>query len=90
VSFKNTLYGPCTILPTSSIPQDENPWAYKLSFQPDGRTDSWVICNQPVTVAPSRFSPFHDMPRIPRLSVAEFDQILLTLLRWLPTPSNLP
>src|ERR1700724_842774 len=76
VSFKNKLTGPCTVLPTSSEPQDDNPWAHKLSFRPDGRFESWVICNQPLTVAPSRFSQFHSNPPIPRLSVQEFDQIL--------------
>jgi mRNA interferase MazF len=87
VSYKNTLTGPCTVLPTSSEPQDANPWAHKLSFQLDGRMDSWVICNHPVTVAPSRFGMFNRPPHIPRLSVDEFDQILRLLLKWLPIPT---
>ncbi|HWK45311.1 MAG TPA: type II toxin-antitoxin system PemK/MazF family toxin [Stellaceae bacterium] len=88
VSFKNTLAGPCTVLPTSSEPQDANPWAHKLSFRPDGRTESWVICNHPITVAPSRFSQFHSVPVIPRLSVDEFDRILRLLFKWFPVPTS--
>jgi mRNA interferase MazF len=31
VSYRNTLYGPCTVVPTSADPQVGNPWADKLS-----------------------------------------------------------
>jgi len=49
----------------------------------DGR-DAWAICNQPSTVAPSRLSPAKG--KVPRLSEAEFKEVLVLLLRWLPRP----
>ncbi len=85
VSYRNSLHGPCLVLPTSTDPQDGNPWARKLSIKPDGRSESWIICNQPSTVAPSRLSQFKG--KIPRLSEPEFDEILALLLRWMPTPA---
>ena len=84
VSYRNSLHGPCLVLPTSTAPRDDNPWARKLSIKPDGRSVSWVICNQPSTIAPSRLSQFKG--KIPRLPEPEFDGILALLLRWLPTP----
>lgn len=86
VSYRNSLHGPCLVLPTSTDPQDGNPWARKLSIKPDGRSESWVICNQLSTVAVSRLSQFKG--RIPRLSETEFDEILALLLEWLPTPTT--
>jgi mRNA interferase MazF len=31
VSYKNALYGPCLVVPTSTDPQTDNPWAHRLS-----------------------------------------------------------
>jgi mRNA interferase MazF len=89
VSFKNTLTGSCTVLPTSSDPQDANPWAHKLPFKLTDVLGSWVICNHPVTVATSRFSQFGGKTPIPRLSEEQFDPILRLLLKWLPVPNPL-
>lgn len=82
VSYKNTLHGPCLIVPTSTDPQDSNSWAHKLSVQIDGMSHSWAICNQPSTVAPSRFSQFQG--RIPILPKRDFNVILSLLYKWLP------
>jgi len=81
LSYRNTLHGPCSIIPTSTQPQDGNPWAYKLSSHVDNRM-SWAICNQIYTVAPSRLSSVTG--KVPRLSPEEFDEILRKLKAWLP------
>jgi len=83
VSYRNTLHGPCLVVPTTTEPQLSNPWAFKLTTSIDGR-DAWAICNQPSTIAPSRLSPAKG--KVPRLSEAEFKEILALLLRWLPRP----
>ena len=56
VSYRNTLHGPCLVVPTTTEPQLSNPWAFKLTTSIDER-DAWAICNQPSTIAPSRLSP---------------------------------
>ena len=81
ISFKNTLFGPCTVIPTSTDPQEGNPWAHQFSVQFDG-VQSWAVCNHPVTVAPSRLSQFKG--QIPRVPEADFQAILGHLFRWLP------
>lgn len=83
VSFKNTLSGPCLVLPTSTDPQEGNSaaWAHKLSFQPDGKRDSWVVCNHLYTVSPSRLAP---AKVIPRVDEGEFNAILGRMYQWLP------
>jgi len=83
MSYRNTLHGPCLVIPTTTEPQPGNPWAFKLTTSIDGR-DAWAICNQPSTVAPSRLSPAKG--KVPRLSEAEFKEVLVLLLRWLPRP----
>jgi mRNA interferase MazF len=83
VSFKHVLSGACTVIPTSSQPQPNNPWAFKLATTIDG-SPSWAICNHPATVAISRLSP-HKGP-VPRLTQAEFDEVLTRLFGWLPKP----
>ena len=83
VSYKNLLHGPCLVVPCSTEPQDRNPWAYMLTTSIDGRA-SWAICNQPSTIAPSRLSQARG--KIPRVSEAEFNEILARLNKWLPVP----
>jgi len=81
LSYKNTLSGPCTVIPTSSQPQGENQWAMPLTTTIDG-TPSWAICNHPITIAVSRLTPAkHGTPRLPE---EEFAEILIRLYRWLP------
>jgi mRNA interferase MazF len=82
VSYKNRLYGPCTVVPTSTDPQIDNRWAHKLSIPIDAGRDSWAVCNQPSTVSPSRLSAFPSP--IPRVPEADFNGILGLLLNWLP------
>ena len=87
LSYKNTLHGPCLVVPLSTVPHDAaDLWACKLSFQIDGVT-SWAICNQPSTVAPSRFSQFGG--KIPVLPIADFNEVLARVLKWLPVPFSL-
>lgn len=86
VSYKNLLHGPCTVIPCSTEPQDRNPWAYKLATSINGRA-SWAICNMPSTIAPSRLSQARG--EIPRVSEAEFNEILARLMKWLPVPFTL-
>ena len=86
VSYKNTLHGPCLVIPTSTEPQDDNRWAYRLTSSLDGQT-SWAICNHPSTIAPSRLSQAKG--RIPVVSEADFNAVLARLTVWLPRPFNL-
>jgi mRNA interferase MazF len=84
VSYKNTLHGPCLVVPTSTEPHDDvDPWAYKLSGQIEG-VHSWALCNMLSTVAPSRFSQFKG--KIPLLPEADFNEVLARVMKWLPKP----
>jgi mRNA interferase MazF len=85
LSYRNTLHGIVLVLPTSTDPQEgiSGQWAHKLSFQQDGKRDSWVVCNHLYTVSTQRLEPFGG-PRIPRLEEDEFNLILATTLSWLP------
>jgi mRNA interferase MazF len=84
LSFRNTLYGHCTVVPTSTELQLDDRWAHKLSFKIDGCRESWVVCNHLASVATSRLSALP--PPIPRVSEAEFAEILQKVLNWLPKP----
>jgi mRNA interferase MazF len=85
VSYKHTLHGHCLVVPTSSLPQDNNEWAHKLSIKiEDSGVQSWAICNQPYTVSTSRLTQFRG--EIPLLPKADFNQVLGKLLKWLPQP----
>lgn len=82
VSYRNTLYGPCTVIPTSTDPQDDNPWAHRLSVRFDSGKQSWAVCNHPITVATSRLSQFRGM--VPRVPEDDLTAVLRLLLAWLP------
>jgi mRNA interferase MazF len=88
VSYKNTLTGPCLVVPVSSERQDNNPWAHRLSVQLEGDVaSSWAVCNHPATLSPSRFAQFnHGIPVLPK---EDFNQVLEKLIRWLPKPFEL-
>jgi mRNA interferase MazF len=88
VSYKNTLHGPCLVVPVSTEPQAGNRWAYRLSVPIEGNgVSSWAVCNQPSTVSPSRFKQFnHGTPLLPK---GDFNQVLERLLKWLPQPFSL-
>jgi mRNA interferase MazF len=80
VSYRNTLYGPCLVVPFSTDPANAtNAWACPITL-PDGK--SWAICNQPSTVAVSRLSQYHG--KILKLPEEVFNPILGKLLDWLP------
>jgi mRNA interferase MazF len=83
VSYKNTLHGPCLIIPTSTDPQDDNRWAHKLSIdiQHNG-VQSWAICNQLSTISPSRLSQFNG--KIHLLPIEDFNQVLDLVQIWVP------
>jgi mRNA interferase MazF len=88
VSYKNTLTGPCLVVPVSTEPQDHSPWAHRLSIDIEGDgVTSWAVCNHPATVSPSRFKQFNK--GIPLLPKADFNQVLERLMKWLPQPFSL-
>ncbi len=88
VSYKNTLFGPCLVVPISTDPQDENPWAFRLSIEIEGNgVASWAVCNHPTTISPSRLSQFRG--KIPLSPKADFNQLLERLMKWLPDPFDL-
>jgi len=77
------LHGPCLVVPTTTEPQGNNPWAWELSVSIDGQR-SWVVCNHLYTIAPSRLSTVRE--RIFRVPNAEFNEILERVTTWLPRP----
>jgi mRNA interferase MazF len=81
ISYKNTLYGAVTVIPISTVPQDDNPWACKMTTSFENR-DAWAICDKPTTVAVSRLAP--DKNGVLRVTEAEFGAILEKLFQWLP------
>jgi mRNA interferase MazF len=85
VSYKNTLHGPCLVVPVSTDAQEKNPWAHRLSIDIEGDgVTSWAICNHPTTLSPSRFKQFNN--GIPLLPNADFNQVLEKFMKWLPQP----
>ncbi|GAW40405.1 PemK-like protein [Brevundimonas sp. SH203] len=85
ISYKNSLHGVALVVPTSTDPQQgaSAKWAHKLSFQPDGARDSWVVCNHLYTVSTKRLEPLRGSV-IPRLSEDEFNRILRLIQKWMP------
>lgn len=81
VSFKHSLNGHCTVIPTSTADQTTNPWAVKLTMSFDGR-ESWAVCNHPLTVANSRLRV--NKGQVSRVPDDEFHEILKKPLAWLP------
>lgn len=79
ISYRNTLSGHVTAILTTTVEQKENEWAYKLTTNL-GRP-SWAICDKPLTVAVSRLERFRVIPRV---TEAEFNEILRRLFKWLP------
>ncbi len=83
VSRRNTLHGAVTAIPTTTVAQDDNPWAYNLTTSIDASRVSWAICNKPMTLAVSWLQPHRT---IPCLQIDEFNEVLSRLLKWLPSP----
>jgi mRNA interferase MazF len=81
VSYRNTLHGAVTAIPTTTVEQDANQWAYKLYTSLDPSKVSWAICDKPITVAVSRLQPHRTIPRV---TEDEFNEVLRLLLAWLP------
>ena len=81
ISYRVILHGAVTVIPTTTVAQPDNPWALRLRTSIDPSRISWAICDKPMTVAVSRLQP-HRI--IPRLTPAEFDEVLGRLLEWLP------
>jgi mRNA interferase MazF len=86
VSYKNTLRGPCTVIPTTTEAENaSNPWAHQLSISLEGNSvTSWAICNHPATLSPSRFTQFNE--GIIFLPKHDFNAVLKKLIAWLPQP----
>ena len=83
VATGRSLYGAVTVIPCSTLEQDDNPWAVRLSSSIDGET-SWAVCDKPTTVAVSRLSLEGNTRR--RLSDEDFARVLAVMWRWLPVP----
>jgi mRNA interferase MazF len=83
VSYKNLLHGPCLVVPTTTEPQGNSPWAYPLPPDIIDGQSNWAVCNHLYTVAPSRLSQVKG--KIPKLTDADFNEVLKRVLSWLPT-----
>jgi mRNA interferase MazF len=81
ISYRNLLHGHATVIPTTTVAQPQNEWAFRLTTSFDGEHISWAICDKPLIVAVSRLEPRR---RIPRISEGELDEVLSRLFRWLP------
>jgi len=81
VSYRITLHGAVTVIPTTTVEQAENHWAYKLRTSLDPSKVSWAICDKSMTVAVSRLQPHRTIPRI---TEEEFSEVIKLLLEWLP------
>ena len=86
LSYRNTLHGTVTVAPCSTDPQIGNKWAVELETEFSSKK-GWAICDKPCTVAVSRLSV--DRVGIVRITEEEFDQVIATVLEWLPAPRNL-
>jgi mRNA interferase MazF len=86
LSYKNTLSGPCLVVPLTTDPQGESPWGWELSRSLDGRRN-WAVCNHLYTVAPSRFTQARG--KIPRVSDTDFNAVLSRVMAWLPRPFDI-
>jgi mRNA interferase MazF len=84
ISYKNTLSGPCLVVPFSTEPQNQNPWAVKYAIE---GTESWAVCNHLCTVAPSRFTQYGGKKLL--LPEFEFNQVLEKIGKWLPRPFDI-
>ncbi|WP_082496297.1 type II toxin-antitoxin system PemK/MazF family toxin [Brevundimonas sp. Leaf363] len=91
VSYRNTLHGIALVIPTSTDPQEgqSTAWAHKLSFKPDGKSESWLVCNHLYTVSTRRLEPLHGKT-IPRMGEAEFERVMERLGQWLPALPPVP
>lgn len=74
-----------TIVPCSTVPQDDNRWAFRLRTTIDDR-DGWAICDKLYTVAVSRLIPHKST--IKRIGQDEFDSMMDVILAWLPAGTN--
>ncbi len=81
ISYRNTLRGAVTVVPTTTVEQIDNPWAYKLHTLLDPSKLSWPICDKPMTVAVSRLQAHRTIPRVTEKG---FGEVMKRLLAWLP------
>jgi mRNA interferase MazF len=82
LSYRNRLFGTCTVIPLSTDAENANdPWAIEAPIELHAGRKSWLICNQPGSVAMSRLTAFKITPR---LTEAQFAPILAKTLDWLP------
>ncbi|WGM40278.1 type II toxin-antitoxin system PemK/MazF family toxin [Caulobacter sp. NIBR1757] len=91
-----SLDRPHVVLPMTSRDHEGDVYAYPLPNNPNPKhpeTTSWVICNQPYTVASERLRPMRDrynnnaFPTLPTSDLREIGILLRLALRRLLTDS---
>lgn len=82
ISRNTPLYGPCTVIPTTTFAQPANKFAYPLSDELVKGKISWAVCNHISTIATSRLEPFNE--GVIRVSEDDFAEVLSRLYDWLP------
>lgn len=71
VSYRNSLAGPCLVVPLTTKAQPANRWAVRFSHRYLGpEADSWAVCNHLLTVSTSRLSAVKGF--VPRLTAGKF------------------
>jgi len=86
VSFRNPLGGTVTVVPCTTVDQQDARWAFQLTTTIDGTERAWALCDKIATAAVSRLLP--DKGGIRRLPAQEFDDLLHVLFDWLPRPGG--
>ena len=86
VTHRSTVVkGPVLVVPTSTDPQEANPWAFPMPDyirQAMGGRASWVICNHLVTMSTSRLRQVGGA--VPRLQKTDINSVLDLIHDGLP------
>jgi len=78
------IKGSCLVVPTSTDPQENNKWAWKLPSYLLGGTDTWVLYSHLVTISTSRLKQVGGV--VPKLRQEDFDELLRLIREYLPKP----
>jgi len=81
LSMNATLHGAVTVIPCSTLAQQNPKLAFPLRTTIDGRA-AWAICDKPTTVAVSRLLSVQGV--VLRLPASEFHEMLKLVLDLLP------
>ena len=76
------FHGLVTVVPLSTLPQQDNPMAVPIASPFDPTKTAWVVCDYLTTVATSRLT--QDKSGVPLVGQGDFDQIVKRVMACLP------